>query len=1364
MSYSIRQKSVALVASVLYALSAGRAAAEDTEIFFNTAYKNTTKPNILFIMDTSGSMGSRPDGKTSGPKKIEIVQDALKQILSQTNNVNVGLSRFTVPGGPILYPVTDIDKPSSPLLTSAVGKGDDDAEEASNGAMTINSSDLDILEESAQAKWVGIRFPNLNIPQGAKISAAKVSIASASAQSGVLSVRIYGQNIGDAPAFSSTSFNISNRVKTTKYVDWSPETYAADTQYATVDLAPIIEEIVARPDWCGGNSIVLLMERTGSGSNRRSVYSFEGAVNKAGSEGPASVALAPRIRVRFDGALPATANGCFINSVTRAISVATDDVEQLSNGNMDISSNSLDFSSANYVGLRFQNLNVPKNAIVTNAAFNFKSRVDVTDTATVKVWGIKQDDFAAFPNAKNSLSAGVPLTTVSSDVTFPAWAKNQWYGQTGSIIPVLTEIFSQTNWKPGNSIGLVLLRTSGNNRSFYSYETGANNVASITIKYKATYAPGSFTVRDELKLAVDGLVASGWTPISDTLLEAGLYYRGENALFGKTRQNSAANRVSHPASYSGGSLFEPSGCDSELDPANSACAGEKINGTPVYKSPITDSCQGNHIVFLTDGEPTWHDSKTSTTYNTWSGGTCTAGNGQSSSAGKNGDDCTIKIAGFLNQKDQSGLPGTQSIRTHFIGFDISLPFLKNAATAGGGGYYEASDTAGLVESFKQIINSILQSNGTFVSAGVTVNQTNRLLHLDQLYFAMFGPTLKPRWPGNVKRYRLAGSNIVDVNNVNAINPTSDQFVETAESWWSGFKDGNEPSAGGAASKLTANRPIYTNVSGGTSNITLVAAGNLVDETNTSITEAMLGAANATERTNILKWARGQDIDDIDGDGSTTDAHQLFGDPLHSRPTLVRYKSSSADYLRVFVGTNFGTVTALDSDTGAEKWSFMPRELLTNLKVLRNNVEGVAKPYGIDGSATLYVKDDNKNGALDLNTSEQAILYIGQRRGGTAYYAIDVTKPDAPTLLFKIEKGASSFKKLGLAFSTPVMGKMKFGGVEKLVLMFGGGYDTTQDVDGAPLNDAAGNAVYIADALTGAELWSSDQLPLVAADMTNSIPAKLEVVDLNGDRLVDHIYAVDTRAQVFRFDFKPDGTFGGGRLAALQNTATQADNRRFYSDPALALAEDENGIPYLAVAIGSGYREHPLSKAINDHFYTLRDYGVFNNAFPKLIKLSDLVNITNLVGDANNDGISDAQAAIVANGAYGWRLDLLSSGEKSVSAGLIFEDVVYFSTYLPPENAANSADCSGGLGASRFYAVRLSDGNPIKDKDGSGLDAADRSTNLTNCPTCAFSDTQVIFQDDGSGKLLGTILQGTKSPGEVTPSTFARRVKWRHNIP
>lgn len=1346
------KKAVTSLVAASYVMAIPVSHAEDTDIFFTSASDKSTQPNILFVFDTSGSMDGIPSGDTR--KKIEIIKEAMKRILDTTTGVNIGLARFSVPGGPILYPVVDVDKPTKPNLAIPLNAGDDDVEEATSGVMSLTSSDLDLMEEGGAAKFVGLRFNNVNIPQGAKIVGAAVNFYVDTVSTGNITIKIDGEKVGNASPFSSLVKNLSLRPGTTAAVDWSPSDWTeTGVIQSTADISSIIDEITSQNDWCGGNSLVLRFQRkSGAASNMRIAESYNGNSVRAAT-----------LRIIFEETFDTGATKCYTNQTISQVKSSADDVEEDKDGNIQIAQGAeLNFygvygapngTNNRAVGLRFPEVYVPRNAVITDAKLSFYAAYANNPSTVIRVRGVDQGDIDSFPSSNKALTAGVPLTSTSADLTLLNWSTpGAEYTPAQNINGVIGSITSRSDWDEGNDLGLVVTYVSGQSKHAKSRELGAGVAPKLTIKYRGVYEPGSYRMRESLKNATDGFKATGNTPISDTLAEAALYYRGENVTFGRVRGVPAQreDNVSHPDSYASGTHYIPPGCNLQLDPYGTACKDESISSGAKYITPITDACQSNYIVYLTDGEPTSHSNTTSNLVKGWTGTTCPSND--------QGVKCTKDIAKFLATKDQSPLPGDQFVKTYTVGFDLGgsaagTQFMKDVATAGGGEFYGADSTDGLIEAFNNILNSILQDNATFVSAGVTVSQTNRLTHDDQLYFSLFGPTVEPRWPGNLKRYRLSDSGtLVDANNMPAVNPSSDQFLDTSKSYWSPTVDGNNPRLGGVASQLNNARSVYTNVSG-TSNIDLLVPDNAMHESNSAVTQAMLGAVSATERTELLKWARGIDVDNEDQDenGDTTDASQIFGDPLHSQPSLIRYSTGTTSFLRVFVGTNQGYLHAIDPADGSEEWAFIPKDLLGNLKLLRDNQKSTKKPYGLDASATVYLKDVDKDGTVDIGT-DKAYLYIGMRRGGNRYYGLDVSNPAKPVLMFIM--GDAEFSKIGQTWSQPVLGMVKTGpSTKSLALIFGGGYDPDQDTATAPQDDDVGNVVYMAYAdgpNAGKKIWGSDEISGLVT--TNSFPAHVGTADLNGDGLVDHIYAADMRAQIFRFDIDSDGSIMGKRIAHLQpDAAGEVDNRRFYARPDLSVVQRPNGDQFVAISIGSGFREKPLGTTIEDRFYVLRDEGVFNKTFPD-IGIDDLVDITNLIGDANDDGESDALAKIEDNEKSGWYLDFDQSGEKVLAESTTFNGMVFFTTYTPP-GAANVSECGGDKGSSRLYIVSLLDGNPILEKRYVDVDG----------PTAGFISPQIIVTPDGYNMGIGNKFGNDLNPNIedlLNQGEFAKRAKWR----
>ncbi len=842
--------------------------------------------------------------------------------------------------------------------------------------------------------------------------------------------------------------------------------------------------------------------------------------------------------------------------------------------------------------------------------------------------------------------------------------------------------------------------------------------------------------RDDYRAAVNATTASGSTPLAETLYESYLFYQGAATDFGDS---------SEPA-------INVSGV---LNPDN----------TTLYKNPIEYQCQKNFVILLTDGEPTSDtnaDSKieSMTGFSTTTGAASCSGN------------CLDELAEYMNKQDCSNLDGKQEVVTYTIGFATDQTLLNNTATKGGGEYHTAENSASLTNAFTNILSEIMAVNTTFVAPAVSVNAFNRFNHRDELYYALFQPNANPKWGGNVKRFKLAGDPpiIVDANGSAAIDNLNGFFMDTSTSFWTPLADapdGGDVERGGAASKLALPRTFYT-YTGATApnNASLSVTANALHEDNAAITKTMLGnpAMSDAYRTSLLSWARGVDSGDDDSDGDVTDIRRHMGDPLHAKPVLITYGGTEANPdITLFVGTNDGQLSAIDTSDGTSEFAFMPQELLVNLSTLYDDPAATDHPYGLDGPLTSWINDVNGNGILytsgSLESGEHAYLYQGMRRGGKNYYALNVTSRTSPTLKWVIKGGSGEFSELGQTWSAATYGKIKINGVDRNVLFFGGGYDEDQDDNVLAADDDEGRAIYIVDADTGAKIWqagpagtgnaASADPTLVMSGMSNSIPADLAVMDMNGDGYKDRIYAADMRGQIWRFDLDIDNTSASnlatGGLIAQLGDSTAAGNRRFYYEPDVSLSEDRK---HLNIAIGSGFRAHPLDIEIHDAFYVIRDVNVAGPALDgdgnpvySSITMSNLFDATsNVIGEGTATEIATATDSLRDDkqGFYIWmnrESDNSFVGEKVLAKSLTFSGMVLFTAYRPV--LVNDIGCSDSQGTGSGFLIHLDDGTPVSDFDLSGgnLTRTDRRINLvkSGIPPGA----SIIFHENGPVTLIGT---------------------------
>jgi len=822
-----------------------------------------------------------------------------------------------------------------------------------------------------------------------------------------------------------------------------------------------------------------------------------------------------------------------------------------------------------------------------------------------------------------------------------------------------------------------------NNENCYSDSSGGR-----VLSAPVDVGPNSGTLKDQ----VTALSPRGMTPLSETLTELARYFRGDAPYY-------------------------------DLDPDDSLLS---TDGT--YTSPITYQCQRNYAVFLTDGAPTTDD--TDDAISEYIGENC----GTEDNTDSNGS-CLDEVADFLANGDLiSSLEGDQYVITHSVGFAQGQDLLSDTADAGNGNYYLANDQAGLEAAFDKIYQAVRAQGTTYVSPGVAINTFDRLNHLNTLYYALFQSNKGAIWDGNLKRYKLeiredsAGKNvavIVDANGNAAIDNTTGFFKETARSWWSPVADGPDVSLGGAASQLpeiTGNRKVYSNLA--TNNTDLTATGNQVVVGNNNLTKTDFGDAAMTnsEFEKIIKWTRGVDVNDEDGDTDTTDARKLLADPLHSVPQLVIYDATATPQeTTIYYGDNQGFIHAVDGRTGESQFSFIPKELLNNQAAMMNSTDASSKVYGMDGSVVKWVHDENLDGAIKSGDDDFVHIFSGMRRGGKSYYALDVTTPTSPSLMWSITGGAggtTGFEELAQTWSTPVKTRIRQGNSLTDVLIFAGGYDVDQDDATVRTADDEGRALYIVDANDGSLIWwaggTNSGADLELSEMQYSIPASPKVLDVNGDGAADQVYVGDMGGQIFRFDVGVTGNndslhVTGGRIANLAGD-TEASNRRFYHTPDL-FGLKIGGKRYLGLVIGSGYQAHPLDTAVEDRIYMMKIEAVSSapinpadetetEVLYQTLTEESLYDATENVIQEGSDTVTPSEAATTLAGKSGWFIRLTNAGEKVLSESTTVNNEIYITTYEPK---ASGNPCFPPTGTSRMYHLSAFDGTAVRNYDGLGSD-------------------------------------------------------------
>lgn len=764
------------------------------------------------------------------------------------------------------------------------------------------------------------------------------------------------------------------------------------------------------------------------------------------------------------------------------------------------------------------------------------------------------------------------------------------------------------------------------------------------------------------------------------------------------------------------------------------------------------------------------------------------------------------------------IPGTQNVTSYFLYSGQAGPEADSLAAAGGTTKaidYTAVDyglnPSFVVDVISKVLRQILDVSTTFVAASAPVNVFNRTQTLDSLYLALFQPDAdaKPCWAGNVKKLRLNSSNvIVGADGNAAINPLNGRIDDDSVTYWTDttklpiaagrvrsgeaqpiapattpITDGRQVNRGGAGQKIpgvmhatdrentgapgddnatTTNRQVYyDSAANATSALTTALSGN------TTLQNALGVTAGDTVATlKLLKYMRGQDVNDEDGDSNFTEGRRwMMGDPLHSRPLPINYGASygytqANPAIFIAVTTNGGylhmirNTTTAGVESGKEEWTFIPRKAMgIQTKLMNNTAVTPAHPYSFDGSPIAYVIDANQNGVIDAGT-DKVYLFLGMRRGGRAYYALDVTNPTAqPTLMWSIDETSADFSELGYSFSAPRVGKVKVNGVSTLALFFGGGYslnkdnhtvvgstDTLKTSPSIGTDDTMGNALFVVNATTGALIWkatgtgSNSATQYVNSALVDSVPSDVGIYDTDYDGNVDRVLFGDTGGNVWRADFpwQSSATTSDWRLRQIANlgrhdgTATKANDRRFFNTPILVQTYDGGGTAFDAVLIGSGDREDPLDRIglTDNYFYMIRD--PYTSVLTSTSTVTGFPRTQSQLADLTNNCMMSANcsASTVSAMSYGWafRLEEAPSGksEKNLAVPLVVAGIVYFTTYLPPTATVGTDEtCGPAEGTGLLYAVNLKDATPAYNYDGTGNvkdtpnEKGDRSDNLAD---------------------------------------------------
>jgi type IV pilus assembly protein PilY1 len=412
-------------------------------------------------------------------------------------------------------------------------------------------------------------------------------------------------------------------------------------------------------------------------------------------------------------------------------------------------------------------------------------------------------------------------------------------------------------------------------------------------------------------------------------------------------------------------------------------------------------------------------------------------------------------------------------------------------------------------------------------------------------------------------------------------------------------------------------------------------------------------------------------------------YSRLGDFVNAAPVYVAkppFKYADAGYTQfvtdhasrakmVYAPANDGMLHAFqvgenetDPVGGDELWAFVPHGVLPHLRRLAD--------VGYDASHLNLLDATPTIGDVFADGRWRTILVGGMGAGGRYYYALDITNPASPALLWEF-----SDPNLGLTFGNPVITKDATG---TWLVAFTSGINNVGDGRGR---------IYLLDAVTGKPRTGAGQIATSAGDTTTpSNLGRLNAwVPSDTDNTALRFYAGDMLGNLWRFDHD-DRIAPSGIEATLLGQALGPNlvPQPITGKPVLTeLISDNVSIHVVSFATGRLVNNADLASTGLQTIYSVRDtlgsasLGSLRDPNAKLVRQ-----------ELNPDRRLDDAKSVNWSAQNGWYVDLnQSSGERVALDGIpLASGLIAFASTVP-----NSDPCGNG-GNSYLYQFLLPSGD------------------------------------------------------------------------
>ena len=504
--------------------------ADDTEIFFGgAAIDDSVRPNVLFVLDNSGSMqwrttsNSNPSG--SEKSRMQILKDSFASIISNAGAINAGImvlnSRSNYDGR-MVYPVTNIDTPlptSAELVASTpeiLASGDDATQSSLPGGASIDAPSLQMGIISTTQTVTTVNSHRSVLQRDDAFFQSRYNsldwacsmneFGTAHNATGDACGNDDTDDINIRPGGDTNSDTNDDPIRGTALLYFTglnvPASAASEPSFkAYLDLRPVNNQ-----NYGNRPTVRVLMEDSKVASvpndkqqidpGRSYLAARDLVADSWNSNSTSRLDITDLVKQVMDNdANSLTSLFLKMRALeNRTYTFCAINCGQSSNGISNAPTIVIEYNSTasapvtetKSMALRFQNVGIPQGATITSARLNFVPAAGniAGDTLTVAVRAENTTDASIFTAGSNVLARNKTVAVTS-------WAVPEWQTANPSVHvegpdvrAQVQELVSLSGWCGNNSMAFILTPESGNSvRTAYSRDGGLGLQPTLTVAY-----------------------------------------------------------------------------------------------------------------------------------------------------------------------------------------------------------------------------------------------------------------------------------------------------------------------------------------------------------------------------------------------------------------------------------------------------------------------------------------------------------------------------------------------------------------------------------------------------------------------------------------------------------------------------------------------------------------------------------------------------------------------------------------------------------------------------------------------------------------------------------------------------------------